>query len=208
LKGHRIYAAFYDLTLRLGGSRFDEMRRFAAGGASGRVLEIGCGTGANFAFYDWSNVEALEATEPDPHMLKRARRKLSAAPEGRVSLQEAPAESLPFPDESFDSVVSTLVFCTVEDPALAAAEVKRVLKPGGYLRLVEHVRSTGRWAGFQDFVQPVYGWFGGGCHLGRNTELILAAAGFRLRVQERPSFMPFMPGLVALAQRPPIAKKA
>jgi ubiquinone/menaquinone biosynthesis C-methylase UbiE len=207
LKGHRIFAAFYDLAIRLRGRSFEEMWRFAAGGAGGRVLEIGCGTGASFAFYDWSAVESLDATDPDPHMLKRARRKLAAAPEGRIRLHEAAAESLPFADATFDTVVSTLVFCTVEEPAMAAAEVMRVLKPGGYMRLVEHVRSTGRWAGFQDFVQPVYGWFSAGCQLGRNTELTLAATGFRLRVQDRPSFTPFMPGLVALAQRP-IAKKA
>ncbi|HXH22497.1 MAG TPA: class I SAM-dependent methyltransferase [Dehalococcoidia bacterium] len=203
VKGHLVYAAFYDLIAGLGGRRLRELRRFAAGGASGRVLEIGCGTGANFPFYDWSQVDSLDATEPDPFMLKRARRKLAGLPEGKVTLHEAPAEALPFPDETFDTAVSTLVFCTVDQPALAAAEVKRVLKPGGYLRLVEHVRATGRSAAFQDFVQPVYGWFSAGCVLGRNTELTLAAAGFRLRVQERPSFGPFVPGLVALAQRPP-----
>jgi ubiquinone/menaquinone biosynthesis C-methylase UbiE len=192
----------YDLFCRLSERQMRPLRQFAAGGASGRVLEIGCGTGGNFACYDWSKVESVEAVEPDPFMLKRASRKAAAAPGGKVHLQQAPAEALPFDDESFDTAVATLVLCTVEDPFKAAAELRRVLKPGGQFRVVEHVRATGRkTAAVQDFVQPVYGWLAAGCVLGRNTELTLTASGFRVEVEDRPAFGPGMPGLVAVAYK-------
>jgi len=200
VKGHRIFAVFYDLCSRLSRKQLAPMRKFAAGGATGRVLEIGCGTGGNFEYYDWAKVESLDATEPDPFMLRRARNKTGTAPEGKITLHEAPAEALPFPDASFDTVVSTLVLCTVEDPEKAAAEIRRVLRPGGSLRLVEHVRAQGGWARFQDFVQPVYGWLAAGCVMGRNTELTLTAAGFRLEVEDRPRFAPPLPGLVAVGR--------
>ncbi len=165
------------------------------------MLEIGCGTGANLDYYDWTKVESLDLTEPDPHMARRARTKALAAPAGVVSVHEAPAEALPFGAETFDTVVCTLVLCTVGEPAQALSEVRRVLKPQGTLRLVEHVRAAGRWARLQDFVQPVYGWLAAGCVLGRNTELTLAAAGFRLEVDQRLSFGPPMPGFSGVAHK-------
>jgi ubiquinone/menaquinone biosynthesis C-methylase UbiE len=200
-QGHRVFAAFYDVCDRLTERQMRPLRRFAAGGAVGRVLEVGCGTGSNFAYYDWAKVESVDAVEPDPYMLRRARKRAGAAPEGKLRLHQAPAESLPFPDASFDTAVVTLVLCTVDDPFKAGAELRRVLTPGGSVRLVEHVRAVGRWAAVQDFVQPVYGWLAGGCVLGRNTELTLAACGFRIEVESRPSFGPGMPGLVAVAWR-------
>lgn len=202
MKGHRLFAALYDFCGRLSEKQMRPHRAFAAGGARGRVLEIGCGTGANFAFYDWDKVESLEAVEPDPFMLARARKKIEAGTAAKVTLQEAPAEALPFPDASFDTAVATLVLCTVRDPAAAAAELRRVLKPGGSLRLVEHVRANGRWSRFQDFVQPVYGWMAAGCVMGRNTELTLTAAGFRVVVQERFTFGPPMPAFAGIAYLP------
>jgi ubiquinone/menaquinone biosynthesis C-methylase UbiE len=199
-KGHRLYAACYDVCGRLMDRQVRPMRAFAAGGATGRVLELGCGTGANFAYYDWTKAESVDAIEPDPFMLARARAKAEALPAGKLTLHEATAEALPFPDGSFDTVVATLVLCTVQDPFTAITEVRRVLKPGGSFRLVEHVRGQGRWAGFQDFVQPVYGWLAAGCVLGRPTELTLAAAGFDLDVEQRPAFGPGMPGVVGVAR--------
>jgi ubiquinone/menaquinone biosynthesis C-methylase UbiE len=201
VKGHRVFAAFYDVCARLTERQMRPLRRFAAGEAAGRVLEVGCGTGSNFAYYDWTKAESVDAIEPDPYMLGRARRRAAAAPPGRLRLYQAPAEALPFEDASFDTAVVTLVLCTVEDPFKAGAELRRVLRPGGSVRLFEHVRARGRWAAVQDFVQPVYGWLAGGCVLGRNTELTLAACGFRLDVESRPSFGPGMPGLVAVARR-------
>jgi ubiquinone/menaquinone biosynthesis C-methylase UbiE len=176
-----------------------------AGGAAGRVLEVGCGTGANLAFYDWQKVEALVATEPDPFMLQRTEAKLAAlnpAVRAKVMLREAPAESLPFEDASFDCIVSTLVFCTVADPARSFAEAYRLLKPGGTLRLVEHVASSGLEARVQRLVQPVYGWLAAGCQLNRHTESAVQAAGFELVVEARISLGPLVPAFIGVATRP------
>jgi ubiquinone/menaquinone biosynthesis C-methylase UbiE len=203
VKGHRVYAAFYDLCARLTDRQLRPLRQFAAGGAHGRVLEVGCGTGANFPYYDWSRVHSLDAVEPDVYMLRRAGRQAAALPAGKVTLQQAPAEALPFPDATFDTVVCTLVLCTVDDPFKATQEVRRVLKPDGEFRIVEHIRSQGRTARFQDFVQPLYGRMSGGCVLGRPTELTLAAAGFALEVASRPHFGPAMPGVMGVARVAP-----
>ena len=204
---HRWFAAFY--------SRFVEpqdrkqlapIRRLLAGGAHGRVLEIGAGTGPNLEYYDWSKVEALEVTEPDPFMLAHLNKKLEALPaevRARVHVQEVPAEQLPFDDASFDVAVVTLVLCTVADPARSIAELRRVIKPGGELRIIEHVRAKGVWARVQRLVQPVYGWMIAGCQLSRDTEQALRDAGFDVQVTERRSFGgPLWPAFVAVATRP------
>jgi ubiquinone/menaquinone biosynthesis C-methylase UbiE len=117
--------------------------------ASGRVLEIGGGTGANLPFYD-GTVESLVVTEPEPAMLRRLQNKARVqAPLAKVL--RAPAEDLPFEDDSFDTVVSTLVLCGVDDQARSLREVRRVLRPGGQLLFLEHVRSDDpRLARFQD----------------------------------------------------------
>ena len=80
MKGHRWFAATYDLLMRPGDSVLAPVRQFVAGGASGLVLEVGCGTGANLPYYDWERIESLDATEPDPFMLQRARRRASKLP--------------------------------------------------------------------------------------------------------------------------------
>ena len=132
---------------------------------SGRVLEVGCGTGANLEHYDWQKIESFHATEPDPYMLKRVQPKLDALPaeaRAKVTLTEAPAEALPFADGSFDTVVSTLVLCTVTEPSRALSEIRRVLAPGGELRLFEHVRGAGFLQRVQRLIEPVYGWTAGG----------------------------------------------
>src|SRR5262245_51833295 len=105
---HRWFAALYDRLEKLGGSYSRELRPPVVSRAAGRVLEIGCGTGANLDYYDWQRIDSLDATEPDPHMLRRAVAKRDALPpyiRDRVTLQQAPAESLPFPDATFDSAV-------------------------------------------------------------------------------------------------------
>jgi SAM-dependent methyltransferase len=204
-RGHRWHAAIYDPFMRLNGDSLDELRRFAAGDATGRVLEIGCGTGLNLDFYNWDRVEHLDACDPDPYMLERARRRLERLPADvreRVSLHDAPAEALAFEDATFDSAVSTLVLCTVDNPLLACREVSRTLRPGGRLRLVEHIRGNGTRATFQRLIQPVWGWTAGGCHLDRDTELTIAAAGLRLRVLQRFSMGPLLPAICAIATRP------
>jgi ubiquinone/menaquinone biosynthesis C-methylase UbiE len=200
MRGHRLFATFYDICARLTDRQLRPLRAFAAGGARGRVLEIGCGTGANFAYYDWSKVESVDAVDPDPFMLAQAESKVARAPEGKIRLQEAPAEALPFPNAFFDTVVCTLVLCTVQDAFEAIREVRRVLKSEGEFRIAEHVRGQGRTARLQDFVQPVYGWFAAGCVLGRPTELTLAAAGISLEVEDRPHFGPGMPGVMGVGR--------
>lgn len=102
----------------------------------------------------------------------------------RGEVVEAPAERLPFPDDSFDTVVCTLVLCTVDDPDRAIAEVRRVLKPGGRLLLIEHVRSHDpRIARWQDRVTPLWKRIGHGCHPNRDTAAALARAGFVLELE-------------------------
>jgi SAM-dependent methyltransferase len=202
---HRWFAAVYDRFIEPAGrSKMEPHRRFAAGEARGRVLEIGAGTGANLPYYDWSKVEALYLTEPDPHMAKRMQRHIDALPaeaRDKVHVHEAPAESLPFEEAEFDFVVVTLALCSVADLAASLRELRRVLKPDGELRLVEHVKGGAWVAPAQKLVQPVYGRLAGGCDLSRETESQLRATGFSLTITDRPNFGgPFTPGISAIAR--------
>jgi ubiquinone/menaquinone biosynthesis C-methylase UbiE len=180
LRGHRIFAGLYDLLLRgteRGGLR--DMRAELLAEARGRTLELGAGTGLNLAHYT-DGVTELVLTEPDPHMARRLRKRLDDEPPApaRVEVVEAPAEDLPFGDGSFDSVVSTLVLCSVAAPAAATGEIARVLKPDGRLLYLEHVRSTDRGlARWQDRLERPWGWLGAGCHPNRDTVAELEAAG-------------------------------
>jgi SAM-dependent methyltransferase len=148
-------------------------RSWLAGGVSpGRVLDLGCGTGRNLPLFG-SGVRAI-GVDPCCESLERARRRAPGVP-----LVCARAEALPFRDDVFDSVVSGLVFCSVSDVPLGLDEVRRVLKPEGALRMLEHVRTKGRVAAWlQDRTQPAWTWFTGGCHPNRDTEAAVAAAGF------------------------------
>lgn len=189
---HPIFAAIYDRLLAAseeGG--LSEMRADLLREANGRTLELGAGTGHNLSHYP-ASVGELVLTEPDRFMAARLRKHVAAEPPAAavVEVVEAPAEQLPFEDDSFDTVVSTLVFCTVEDPLRAAAETKRVLRPDGVLLYLEHVRSPdserlGRW---QDRLERPWRWFAGGCHPNRSTEKMLPRAGLELERLERDSF--------------------
>ena len=131
-----------------------EMRRNLIAGASGDVLEIGGGTGANLGYYG-AGVESLTVTEPEPPMLKRLERK-AREQNSQATVLRAPAEDLPFEDASFDTVVSTLVLCGVDDQPRVVRELRRVLRPGGRLIFIEHVRSDDpRVAKMQDRMNPV-----------------------------------------------------
>jgi ubiquinone/menaquinone biosynthesis C-methylase UbiE len=180
-RGHRWFAACYDRRTRGGRSEYvRELRGRIAGEAVGRVLEIGAGTGLNFPHFPED--AAVVATEPDPHMLRRAR---ARAEEHGIDLRAAPAERLPFPDESFDTVVSTGVLCAVDDPGRALDEVHRVLRPGGTLRFSEHVRGR-RPARriMQRTLDPIhYRVFR--CHIGRDTLGLMREAGFEIEDLER-----------------------
>jgi ubiquinone/menaquinone biosynthesis C-methylase UbiE len=183
---HPIFAALYDtigasMERRWMGGR--RMRLLA--GAHGAVLEIGGGTGANLAHY--RGVDRVTIAEPDPFMRKRIGPKLENA-RVPVEVSEAGAEALPFPDGSFDTVVSTLVLCTVPDQEAALDEVRRVLRPGGRLLFIEHVRAAGSAARWQDRLEPLWRRLLGGCHPNRDTVAAIEEAGFEIETFE--SFYP------------------
>ena len=136
----RIFALTYDrMSRRAEEAGLSALRERLLADTAGSVLEIGGGTGANLRFYN-GNLESLVITEPEPPMLRRLQRKADdQAPQATVL--RAPAEDIPFEDASFDVVVSTLVLCGVDDQARALREVRRVLRPGGRLLFIEHVRS-------------------------------------------------------------------
>ena len=178
----RFNAAIYDPFLALAERRGAADRRAALlSGLHGRVLEIGAGTGLNLRHYP-ASVDELVLTEPDAGMAARLRRRVArggAAP-AEVRVVPAPADSLWFPDGAFDAVVSTLVLCTVPDPAAALEEVTRVLRPGGRLVLVEHVLATddARLARRQHRLAGAWAGFAAGCRCDRDTVGLLRAADY------------------------------
>ena len=172
----RAFSALYDrFTKSTEEAGLRDMRRDLLSGARGRTIDLGAGTGANLGLYPEAVTEIVLA-EPDPHMTKRLRPK--AAEEPRAEVVEAPAEGLPFEDSSFDTAVFTLVLCTVPDPDAALAEARRVLKPGGSLLFLEHVRSEepglARW---QDRLERPWGFLADGCHPNRDTVAAIERAG-------------------------------
>jgi ubiquinone/menaquinone biosynthesis C-methylase UbiE len=188
---HPVFARFYDRMVA-GAERggLERMRHSLLAQARGRTLEIGAGTGLNLAHYT-DAVSELVLAEPDPHMATRLRDRVqqegSAA--RRVTVIEAGAEELPFDDGSFDTVVSTLVLCTVDDPDRALAEARRVLVQGGALLFIEHVRSESRrLAWWQDRLERPWGFIAGGCHPNRPTHNALANAGFQIEQLDHEAF--------------------
>jgi ubiquinone/menaquinone biosynthesis C-methylase UbiE len=184
--GHPVFAALYDLVGASMERRWmgDRRRRLLAG-ARGAVLEIGGGTGTNLVHY--RDVDRVTIAEPDPFMRSRIGPKLEDA-RVPVEVSAAGAEALPFPDGSFDSVVSTLVLCTVPDQEAALDEVRRVLRPGGRLLFIEHVRAAGSMARWQDRLVPLWRRLFGGCHPNRDTVAAIEEAGFEIETFE--SFYP------------------
>jgi len=194
-KGHRWFAAVWDWQTRHEPGKLREWRKEVAGGARGRVLEIGCGGGANFEHYGESATEIV-ATDPDPFMLQHARSRVAQL-QGRVEVQQASAEALPFDDASFDTVVSTVNMCSIGDPARALAEIRRVLKPGGEYRFFDHVRYGNAIGGFvQDVATPVWKWLGAGCHPNRDIERLIRGAGLNIVQIDHPTVVPPIPPLV------------
>jgi ubiquinone/menaquinone biosynthesis C-methylase UbiE len=182
--GGRIFAACYD-RLSAGAEKagLRARRESLLADAAGRVLEIGAGTGANLPFYG-AKVESLTVSEPEAPMAKRLERR--AREQSRpVEIVRAPAEELPFADDEFDVVVSTLVLCTVDDQARALAELRRVLKPRGELRFIEHGRADEpRPARWQDRLNGFNQVMGHGCNCNRSTVDAIRAAGFTIKELE------------------------
>ena len=164
----------YDLGLAFGEARgLGRWRRWLVRGATGRTLDLGTGTGRNLPLLP-PGVRAI-AVDPHPDALVRARRRGPAVP-----LVVARAEALPFRDGAFDTVLAGLVLCSVVDPTAALAEARRVLRRGGALRLLEHVRAGGLVGRLQDLVQPAWTAFSGGCHPNRDTERAVTESGFAI----------------------------
>jgi SAM-dependent methyltransferase len=197
----RAFAHFYDRALKATEENgLGEMRRALLAEARGRVIEIGAGTGVNLDLYG-EGVEDLTLVEPDRHMAARLRARLEAGegahegdmgasapgagPEVPKHLVEAPAEALPFEADTFDTAVATLVLCTIPDPVAATEELARVLKSGGRLLFLEHVRSsdlgTARW---QDRLEKPWRFMADGCHCNRDTEAMLRASAFQVDAVE------------------------
>jgi ubiquinone/menaquinone biosynthesis C-methylase UbiE len=170
----------YDLGMALADARgLGRWRRWLVGGAAGRVLEVGCGTGRNLPLYPPSARPV--AVDPEWENLLRARRRAPAVP-----LVQARAEALPFCGGAFETAVASLVFCSVDDPGAGLAEVRRVLAPGGALRMIEHVRARRPWAArLQDLVQPLWTRATGGCRPNRDTERAVEGARFRIEADGR-----------------------
>jgi ubiquinone/menaquinone biosynthesis C-methylase UbiE len=174
----RMMAVLYDPFLWLGevaGMR--RRRRALVADAHGRVVEIGAGTGLNVAHYP-DAVDELVLTEPEPGMRRKLARRLQR--HARTALiSDATAERLPLADASVDTVVSTLVLCTVDDPERALREIVRVLRPDGQLLFIEHVRASSRFlAACQDRLLQPWRGFGGGCECNRPTVELMRACGF------------------------------
>jgi ubiquinone/menaquinone biosynthesis C-methylase UbiE len=203
-EGHPIFALFYGWFGPLGDrAGFGELRRSLLAEARGTVVEVGAGTGLNLRHYP-PEVELI-ATEPDPHMFKRAQ-KAARQTATNVTIRQASASSLPFDDASVDMVVSTLVLCSVLDQATTLAEIDRVLRPGGSLLLLEHVRSQDPVLALrQDQRERSHVRFAGGCHPNRDTLQVVAAAGFDTEAIERvtlPGFRITRPGIRGIAKKP------
>jgi ubiquinone/menaquinone biosynthesis C-methylase UbiE len=172
----RFDALVYEPFLALGERRGMRARRRALlRGAHGRVLEIGAGTGLNLPHYT-DAVDELVLAEPEPGMRERLQRRAATAGR-RIRVVDGPAERLLLGDGSFDCVVSTMVLCTVEEPAAAAREIRRVLRPGGRLLFIEHVRSDSpRLARWQDRLEAPWRAFAQGCRCNRDTLAVLQQA--------------------------------
>lgn len=178
---HPIFARLFD---RLSGPMDNEVaehRHELLAGLSGRVVEIGAGNGVSFRHYP-RTVGEVVAVEPEAYLRAKAEEAVRDAPVP-VVVSDATAERLPFEDASFDAAVASVVLCTVPDQPRALRELRRVLKPGGELRFMEHVWADGPKARVQHWLDRSGVWprLAGGCHCARNTVAALEAAGFRVK---------------------------
>ncbi len=205
---HPLFARFYTHVLaRNEPAELLAYRDELLAGLSGRVAEVGAGSGANFPHYP-AEVAEVVAVEPESYLREQAVAAASRAPV-RVTVRDGVADALPLEDASCDAAVVCLVLCTVPDQARALAELRRVLKPGGELRFYEHVRGTTprmkRWQHVAD--RTFWPHLFGGCHTARDTVSAIEAAGFALErhrdlvPESLPSFLPVAPQTIGVARR-------
>jgi ubiquinone/menaquinone biosynthesis C-methylase UbiE len=205
----RFFAFYYPRVLALAenaGQR--ETRRELIAAAHGRTLELGAGSGVNLAHYT-DAVTELVVSEPSPEMLDHLRTSLEREPPraGSWKLVQTGAETLPFADESFDTVVGTFILCTIPDPERSLREVARVLKPGGRYLFLEHVHAgDGTLLGrFQDLVELPHRYIAAGCHPNRRTSETIEASPLRVQRLERGSqprsFPTVRPTIIGTAAR-------
>lgn len=188
---HPLFARFYTrIAASAERAGVGEHRDRLLAGLTGRVVEVGAGPGLNFAHYPAAVTEVV-AVEPEAYLRARAAEAAAGSPVP-VRILDGSAEALPLGDASCDAAVCSLVLCSVPSQATALAEVRRVLRPGGELRFYEHVADAGdpRWARRQRLLDPVWTRLAGGCHLTRDTEQAITAAGFEITAVERFRFEP------------------
>ncbi|MGE0600618.1 MAG: class I SAM-dependent methyltransferase [Dehalococcoidia bacterium] len=188
------FAAMWDWQAHLEGKSLKRLRRELVGDLHGRVLEVGVGVGSNWPYFP-DDIEYV-GIEPNEAMLERALK--HARKEGRsMDIRPIDVQSMPFPDASFDVVVATLTFCSVANASAGLREVRRVLKPGGEFRFLEHVRARRSvWARLQSLVKPLTRRCGGGCEWDRDTLHAIRAAGFAISDvrHDRLAFIPIVVG--------------
>ena len=173
---HPLFARIYDpATAIIERTILRPHREYLVEGLEGAVLDLGAGTGAMFPYFSAVGSSAtLHAIEPDPHMRRQAVEKADALGLD-IDIRKAGAESLPYAEDSFDTVIASMVFCTIPDFAAALSEVSRVLKPGGEFRFLEHVLDDGWRARLQSLLAPLWKRVAGGCHLTRQSASLFAA---------------------------------
>ena len=173
--GNKLYdLAFYPFEVW----RLAKIRKQIVRSVPGKeVLEIGIGTGLNLRHYP----EHLHVTGIEPFYDNLDYSRAKHPQLDHIAYVQSDAEMLPFTDEVFEGIIGTLVFCTIPDPVKAFREMKRVIKPGGYIRILEHVRIPHPlWGKLQDWLTPVWKPMSGGCHLNRETSQIAKSAGLRV----------------------------
>ena len=205
---HPIFARMYKrIAAEAEDKGASEHRDELLAGLAGRVVEVGAGTGLNFAHYP-NTVSEVVAVEPESYLRTVAEAAIAEA-SVPVAVVDGTADELPAAPGEFDAGVASLMLCSVPSQATALAELFRVIRPGGELRFYEHVRSPKpRFARSQRALDLVWPWFGGGCHTSRDTEHAITDAGFTIARIRRFSFRPVLcaapvsPHIIGVARRP------